>query len=287
MFGVDFAGVFTESVTKWGEALISKLPNLVLAIVAIVLFWLIAKLVRTALRRALDRLSDNRAVNRLLSTLSYLALVTVGLFIALGVLELDKTVTSLLAGAGIVGLALAFAFQDAVENLVSGVSLSIRRPFRVGDFIETNGEQGTVEDLSLRTTSLRRPEGQLVVMPNRMVFKTPLVNFTTAANRRVDVEVGVSYDDDLARVRRVASEAVGRVEGRDPGREVEVFFTGFGESSIDLVVRFWLSNVHPGHILSARSDAIERVKEAFDREGISIPFPVRALLGSPPVPPSN
>jgi len=282
MSGTDFTGLVADTLSAWLETLVSKLPNLALAILVIVVFWLIARGVRAALARALERLSDNRAVNRLLGTLSYVGLVIVGLFIALGILELDKTVTSLLAGAGIVGLALAFAFQDAVENLVSGVTLSIRRPFRVGDFIETNGEQGTVEDLSLRTTSLRRPQGQLVVMPNRMVFKNPLVNYTTATNRRVDLEVGVSYGESLERVRQVALAAVEPVDGRDPGRGAEVFFTGFGESSIDLVIRFWLADLHPGHVMGAKSEAIERVKEAFDREGISIPFPVRAVLGLPP-----
>jgi len=277
MSGQQMVSLITDKLHGWLEALISHLPDFGLAVVVLVLFWLIAKLVRAGVLRALSKTSQNQAVNGLIATFCFLALVGTGVFFALGILDLDKTVTSLLAGAGILGLALAFAFQDAAENLVSGVTISISQPFRVGDLVETNGFLGTVEDITLRSTAVRRAEGQLVLIPNSMVFKNPLINYTETSDRRVDVEVGVSYASDLAKAKRVALAALDGLEGRNLEREAELFYTGFGGSSIDFVVRFWLTDAFQGSYLAARSEAIQRIKVAFDREGISIPFPIRTL----------
>lgn len=269
--------IVTAKLDAWLEVLVAKLPNLALAVLVVVLFWLVARAARAVVRRGVARVSANRTVTNLLATLTYIALLAVGMFVALGVLDLDKTVISLLAGAGIVGLALAFAFQDAAENLISGITISVRKPFVVGDFIETNDHLGTVEDVTLRYTAIRRAQGQIVLIPNSMVFKDPLINYTETSDRRVDLEVGVSYADDLEEVKRVAIEAVAGVPGRNETRDVELFYTGFGGSSIDFVVRFWLTDAYQGSFMAARSEAIVRIKGAFDRAGITIPFPIRTL----------
>ena len=277
MSGQEMVSLVNDKLYGWLETLISHLPDFGLAVVVLILFWLIAKGVRSGVFRALSRTSQNHAVNRLIATAAFLALVGAGVFFALGIMDLDKTVTSLLAGAGILGLALAFAFQDAAENLVSGVTISISQPFRVGDFIETNGFLGTVEDISLRSTAVRRPQGQLVLIPNSTVFKNPMINYTETSDRRVDLEVGVSYADDLETAKRVAIAALDGLEGRNVERDAELFYTGFGGSSIDFVIRFWLTDAYQGSFMAARSEAIQRIKTAFDREGVSIPFPIRTL----------
>jgi len=277
MSGHEMVSLVTDKLYGWLETLISHLPDFGLAVIVLILFWLIAKGVRSGVFRTLTRTSQNHAVNRLIATITFLALVGAGVFFALGILDLDKTVTSLLAGAGIIGLALAFAFQDAAENLVSGVSISISQPFRVGDFIETNDFLGTVEDISLRSTAVRRPQGQLVLIPNSAVFKNPMINYTETSDRRVDLEVGVSYADDLEKAKQVAIAALDGLEGRNVERDAELFYTGFGGSSIDFVIRFWLTDAYQGSFMAARSEAIQRIKVAFDREGVSIPFPIRTL----------
>lgn len=273
----EMLSIVTEKLDAWLTALVAKLPNFALAVLVVVLSWIVAKVARSVARRGMARISDNRAVTNLFAALTYVGLLAVGLFVALGVLNLDKTVTSLLAGAGIVGLALAFAFQDAAENLISGITISVRKPFVVGDFIETNDFLGTVEDVTLRSTAIRRPQGQVVLIPNSMVFKNPLINYTETSDRRVDLEVGVSYASDLAEAKRVAIRAVEGVPGRNEARDVELFYTGFGGSSIDFVVRFWLTDAYQGSFMAARSEAIVRIKDAFDRAGITIPFPIRTL----------
>jgi small conductance mechanosensitive channel len=134
-----------------------------------------------------------------------------------------------------------------------------------------------VQDISLRLTTLRQPEGPLVLIPNKAVFQNPLVNFSRLGRRRIDVEVGVAYGEDLPRAREVALAAVEQVEGREQATPPELFYTAFGDSSITFTARFWIDETRQADWLAARSDAIVRIKQAFDDAGITIPFPIRTL----------
>ena len=270
-------GPVFEKLFAWQEQALSMLPNLVVAVLVLLFFWVLAKVFRALVRRGMGRVSQNLAVVRLAGTFTYVAVLLAGVLVALGVLKLDDTVTSLLAGAGIIGLALAFAFQDAAENLISGIVISVSRPFGVGDLIETNDHFGTVEDITLRSTALRRPAGQLVLIPNAMVFKNPIINFTETSERRVDLDVGVSYGDDLERAQEVALAAIEGIAGRNDDRPAELYYTAFGDSSVNFVLRFWLENAYQGSFFNARHEAIIRVKKAFDEAGLTIPFPIRTL----------
>ncbi len=265
------------TVSGWAEGLVGSLPDIVAALLVLLFFWGVATLVRNALLRILERVSQHRSVQRLLATVAYGAVLAVGIFAALGILELDRTVTSLLAGAGIVALALGFAFQDTAENFISGVLLAFRRPFREGDVVETNDHMGVVEAINLRATMLRTFEGQRVYIPNSTVFQNSLVNYTELGRRRVDLACGVAYGDDLERAREVAVQAIEPLEARDPGRPVEFFYEGFGDSSIDFVVRFWIGFSAQPQFLAARSEAIVALKKALDEAGLTIPFPIRTL----------
>lgn len=265
-------------VSEWIEAAITSLPNLVAAVIILVVFWLLAKGARRLLSRVLERVSDYRAVNRLLSTMLFILVVGLGTLIALGALNLDKTVTSVLAGAGILGLAVGFAAQDTVENLIAGILLSVRRPFREGQLISTGDNVGVVDEINLRATVLRTASGQHVFIPNKEVFGNALTNYSALGSRRVDLNCGVSYADDLDEVRRVAIRAMEDVSGREPERDIDFYYEEFGGSSINFVVRFWIpfSQSHADY-LGARSEAVVRLKKAFDESGISIPFPIRTL----------
>lgn len=117
---------------------------------------------------------------------------------ALIVLGLSKTVTTLLAGVGILGLALGFAFQDIAENFIAGVLMAFRRPIYIGDLIESNDFVGTVEEINLRTTVIRTADGKHVLIPNSEVLQNSIVNFSRSSELRVDLACGVSYGDDLA-----------------------------------------------------------------------------------------
>lgn len=134
-----------------------------------------------------------------------------------------------------------------------------------------------VEHITLRSTLLRTLQGQLAVIPNREVFQKPLVNFSHFGGRRIDLSVGVSYGTDLQQARQVALAALADVSTRDPEQDVEVFYEGFGESSIDLTARLWIRFEREAEFLAARSEAVIGIKAAFDAAGITIPFPIRTL----------
>lgn len=273
--------LLVAKLVTWWQALILHLPNIVVAVLVLVAFWLAARLARRVLLRALRRVSHSAQVAKLLAQTAFLGLLAAGVFVSLGILDLQKTVASLLAGAGIIGLALGFAFQDIAANFMAGIYLSVRHPFQRGHLIETKDFFGTVERVQLRWTELRTPEGQLVLIPNRQVFENPILNYSTSGRRRVDLPVGVSYDDDLDTVKKVAIEAVEGVPSRRQDLPVELFFEKFGESSIDLVVRFWIDFAKQADYLGARSEALQRIHKAFGAAGLTIPYPTRTLEFGP------
>ena len=264
-------------VVDWTYGLIESLPNVLAALVVLLAFWGIARLVRGVVARVMDRFAHQPEITRLSAAAAYVAVLAIGLVLALGTLNLDKTVTSLLAGAGILGLALGFAFQDIAENFIAGVVLNVQDQFNEGDIIESNDYTGTVERVQLRATTVRTFQGQRVLIPNAMVFKNPLINFSQGGRRRVDIPVGVAYGDDLEKVRRVAIEAVETLKYRDTSEPVDLFYGEFGDSSINFEVRFWIDFSRQVDFLKARSDAIMAIKRAFDRNDITIPFPIRTL----------
>ena len=267
-----------HKVESWGDTAISALPNFVVAVIVLILFWLLSKLVRGALRRGLRHTRMSEPVANLATTAASLVVFIAGFFFALGILGLDKTVTSLLAGVGIVGLALGFAFQDIAANFIAGVMISFRRPMKPGDLVETGDFFGVVQEINLRATLLRLNTGQIVFIPNKQIFENPIINYSRMKRRRVDLSVGISYGDDLNQAKEVAIGAIEALQSHQSGRPVELFFTEFGDSSINFIVRFWIDfEDRQADYLAAKSAAIEAIKEAFDKNDITIPFPIRTL----------
>ena len=274
--------IFVDKLVAWAESAWAMAPNLVVALTVVVASWFLARWTGRALCKALDHLSSSEDETQLPSLLGALARIVVfvgGAFVALGVLHLDKTVTSLLAGIGVVGLALGFAFQDIAANLISGVLLAVKKPFVAGDVIQYGEETGTVLRIDLRETQMRRFTGEVVIVPNRKLLESELTNVTQGAARRIDVAVGVAYDTDLEQAQRVACEAVASLDHvLTEDHAVEALYVSFGASSIDMDVRFWVDYLEePIRYVRLRSEAIVAIKAAFDEANISIPFPIRTL----------
>ncbi len=277
----DLRSKFNEEVTgkleTWLDTLISMLPEMVMALLVLIVFYVIGRLVRQAVHKLLSKATMNKTVIDLLETVVGIMIVSIGIFIALSVLNLDGAVTSLLAGAGIVGLALGFAFQDIASNFISGIILTLRHPFGIGDIIETNEVYGTVRKLNLRNTILQTPQGQIVYIPNKMVFENPLINFTENRERRVDLECGVSYAEDLNKVKKLATEAIEELENYNSDKDILFYFNKFGGSSINFKVCFWVDFRRNPDFLTPRSEAVIALKKKFDENDITIPFPIRTL----------
>jgi small-conductance mechanosensitive channel len=266
-----------EKLQGWLNDTIEMLPNLVLAAVILAIFLMIGKLIRRTVNRLLHKTTDNKTIIDLLETIAGVIVVGIGLFIALGVLNLQNAVTSLLAGAGIIGLAIGFAFQDIAANFISGILLSIRHPFGKGDIIESNDFYGTVKKINLRNTLVKTPQGQLVYIPNKVVYENPFINYTADHERRIDLSCGVSYGDDLEKAKQVAVKAVKSLDNYDDSKDVEFFYDEFGGSSINFKIRFWVNFRANPDYWQTRSDAIIAITKAFDEHDIMIPFPIRTL----------
>lgn len=267
----------TDKLESWLQSLIEMLPNLVVAVIVVVIFYLLAKVVRNLAHKLLTKISHNEAVNNLLVTLLSIAVISAGFFIALSILQLAEVVAALLAGVGILGLALGFAFQDIAANFVSGILIAIRQPFKVGDIIENSDYFGTVRDINLRVTTIATFQGLEVLIPNKNLFENPVVNYTRTQERRVDLDVGVSYGDDLEAVKSLTIETVSRLSSIDQKRDVTLFYTGFGDSSINFKVRFWAKSPKQPDFLQAQSDAIMAIQKVYNDNDIVIPFPIRTL----------
>ena len=273
----DALGLLWRKLEAWGAQIVLMLPNIFVALVLLVVTFYAAGFIRKSLGRVIARFSHSSALNNLILTLLYLGMLVLGFFFVLSVLNLDGVVISLLAGVGIIGLALGFAFQDIAANFISGVIIAVQKPFKVGDVIETNDYFGIIERITLRTIDIRQTTGEIVWLPNKMVFENPVTNFSVRGTRRIDLEVGVSYAEDLEQVQQIVVEALEDVKNREKSREVEVMYDEFGESSINFKARFWIAYKRQADYAGAKSDAIIRIKKAFDANGILIPFPIRTL----------
>lgn len=271
--------MFDEVIAKlerWGHEFVLLLPNLGVAAAVVVATWLVSILVGKAVSRVMSRVSDHRALNDLVRKLARLAVMAAGLLIALNVMQLEDAAATFLAGAGIAGIALGFAFQDLSANFIAGVAMAVRRPISVGELVETNDHLGIVDRIELRSTWLETLDGKLVMIPNRKVFENVVVNHSRLGYRRVEIPVGVSYDADLSAVRAAVTTAISGVSPR-LDRPIEVLFEKFGESSIDFIVRFWVKFRVQTDYLVAKSDALVAIRAAFEAQKITIPFPIRTL----------
>ncbi|MGI8631977.1 MAG: mechanosensitive ion channel family protein [Solirubrobacterales bacterium] len=235
-------------------------------------------LLRRLVRRIAERSGATGTLARLFGRLAAYLIVVVGLVYALA--TLGVRVGPLLGALGIGGIALAFALQEILSNLIAGILLQLRRPFRRGDQIVTNEFEGTVQDINLRVTTLRNFDGETVLIPNSKVLQCPIINWTETPTRRTTLTVGVAYDTDLDRAQQVLQDALKDVESVADAPLPEAFVVEFGDSSINFAVRFW----HRSEIAfmwRARDEAARALKRALDEQGIAIPFPQRTLWFGP------
>ncbi len=273
----EASNIVINKLDSWLDAAVGMFPNFLVAVVVLVIFFLISKVIRILLHKALSAWMSNEAVIRLILSLTSVIVMLVGLIIALNILHLEQTVTSILAGVGVIGLALSFAFQDAAANFIAGVSMAFKSPINVGDIIESNEFFGTVTHIGLRATTILNPQGQDIHIPNRLIFQNPYKHYTQHGTRRIDLEVGISYGDDLEKVERVTTAAIESMDQILKEKGVTFFYREFGDSSINFTIVYWVNYRTYMDYLGAVSEGVKRVKKAYDENDITIPFPIRTL----------
>lgn len=254
------------------RAFVQMLPQLIIAVLILVVTWLVAK---SAVRIA-DRITKHTHIRedlkQLLDTLVRIAIWVVGVVIALTVAIPSFTPASAFAGLGVGALAVGFAFQDIFENFLAGVLIMLREKMRIGDLIDCEGITGKVERITLRETHIRQLSNELTIVPNSKLFKNPVKILTDEAMRRDEIIVGVGYDCDLEEAQRVMREAVEGLDNIVHEKPVLVVARSFGASSIDLLVQWW-APTGSIDIRLTRHSVVVAVKQALDEAGIDIPYP--------------
>jgi len=266
-----------EKLGGWFDVVISHIPNFIVAVIIAILFSFIARLAGKGMKNVLRRSLDSTQIADLTASIFKVIVLSVGVFIALDFMGLKSTVTSLLAGAGIVGLAIGFAFQDMTENLIAGIAMGIRKPFKAGDVIETDNVFGSVHSINLRNTLIESFYGQLILVPNKILFRNVLRNYSTLGVRRIEVPVGISYADDIEKASEVIVDKINQFDFVIRKNETAVYAEGFGDSSINLLVWFWIKYPGEPDFMTVRHKGVVAVKQALDAADISIPFPIRTL----------
>ncbi|ULC58225.1 mechanosensitive ion channel family protein [Flaviramulus sp. BrNp1-15] len=271
-------GNLIEKLQGWFNTIIENIPNLILAIIVLVAAYFTAKYVNKIVNKLVSKRVSQASISNMIARISAVVVVLAGLFLALGILNLSKTLTSLLAGAGVAGLAIGLALQGTLSNTFAGVVLSFRKKIQIGNWVETNGFSGEVIDINLKDFTLREADNNMVVIPNKLILENPLKNYSLTTKMRVFLECGVGYESDLEKVEQLTKETIAKTFDQvESSNDVEFYYTEFGDSSINYLCRFWIDAESMLEKLKAKTKAIIEIKKAYDKEGINIPFPIRTL----------
>lgn len=265
------------------ENFVNSIPTILSAVLILVVSYYGGVLLSRLLQRVLERQNADAGVTHLLTKTLKWTIIILGVITAL---QKFFNVTAFLAGLGIIGFTIGFALQNIMQNFVSGVILLVQRPFRVGNSVSIAGHDGTVLKIGLRTTEMKTLDGRIVFLPNADVLAQPIVNYTRADMRRIELPVGVAYDSDPEAVRKVILGELKHVKGCVDTPEPFVVFHTFGASSIDLTVYFW-EDTSIASPLAAKDEALTRIKKAFEKKNIEIPYPIQIQYNRPLKPPST
>ncbi|GGG58280.1 mechanosensitive ion channel family protein [Bizionia arctica] len=266
-----------DKLDGWLEAIILKLPNFIMAILIMVCFYIIAKVIRNLLRRYLLKHIGQKSIQDIISKIVFLIVILFGFFIALGVLELNKVLTSVLAGAGVVGLAIGLALQGTLSNTIGGLILSFMPKLKIDDYIETDSVKGFVSEISLRSIVVRRPDNNYTIIPNNTFITNPFTNYSLSKRSRITVSCGIGYESDLQEVEDLVTKIISENFKQQDGEGVEFYFTEFGDSSINFITRFWIDMVSSRENYAESHKAIKLIRHHFNTNNINIPFPIRTL----------
>ncbi|QFI63760.1 mechanosensitive ion channel family protein [Qipengyuania flava] len=269
---MNYIKTLRDQLQDMGEGFVESLPSLAIAIFIVFLTWIVARFGARISDMIVGRTELRASLKTLIDTLVKLGIWLAGLFIAAIVVMPGLTAASLLAGLGIGAVAIGFAFQDIFENFLAGVLIMLREKMRIGDVIECEGITGKVEHITLRETHVRKLSGELTVVPNSILFKSPVEILTDDSQRRHEVVVGVSYDTQLDRAAEVIRQAVEDVEDVLASKGIDIFAQEFNSSSVDFLVRWWAGST-PRDGWESKDKVVRAVKAALDEAGIEIPFP--------------
>lgn len=270
----SFETIFND----WKQSTEAIIPKILLAILIIIAFYFMGKLAKNFSLRFYKRIfKTNTTAPIIISIVVYFFFLFSGVFLALQVLGLEKMLTHLLAGAGIIGIIAGFAFKDIASNAFAGLLVNMQHPFKVGDWVQIQDTYGVITKIGWITTVIKTVPGQEVNIPNQLIYSNTFSNFSTYGMRRIILETGVSYGDDLDHVKTVALDEVKNIAEVLQDQPIDFYFTDIGGSTYNFQLRFWIKFTDNNDYQRGMSDAIMHIKKRFEKENISIAYPVTTL----------
>lgn len=267
-----------EQVQEMIDGFIRALPHILIALIVFFIFSLIGITVRALIQRGSNRYGRRPNLGIVLGRLAQWSILLLGLVLAMVIVFPSFTAAQLVQLLGIGSVAIGFAFRDILQNFMSGLILLIGEPFRIGDQIVVNGFEGTVEDVQTRDTSIRTYDGRKILVPNAY-FLTNIVTVNTAFDmRRIEYDIGIGYDDDVAHARHVILETLSSLDGilADPAPEVLV--VGLGEYSVNLRARWWIQPPRRADMVETRNQILRALTVSLRANGVQIPYPIQQVI---------
>ena len=254
-----------------------RIPYICIALVVFTIFWLLSKVFKFFVRKTLsDRTYTRQNLVLVLNRVGASAIIFFGFLIAMVIAIPGFTPGQLMSALGIGSVAIGFAFKDIFQNLLSGVLILLSEPFKIGDDIIVSGMEGTVEDIQIRATYLRSPDGRRIVIPNATVYTSAVTVNTAYKRRRCEFIVGIGYEDDVQKAKEIVLNILDRDSSilSQPGFSVNV--AALADFSVNLKVQWWVDTGETGTSNSI-SSVQEKVIHAFAENDVSIPYPVQEV----------
>ncbi|AYA03151.1 mechanosensitive ion channel family protein [Acinetobacter sp. WCHAc010034] len=266
-----------STIDKFAAAFWERVPYLCIALIVFAVFLMLSKLFKFFVRKTLaDRSYTKQNLVLVLNRVGSSAIMFIGFLIAMVIAIPGFTPGQLMSALGIGSVAIGFAFKDIFQNLLSGILILLSEPFKIGDDIIVSGMEGTVEDIQIRATFLRSPDGRRIVIPNATVYTSAVTVNTAYPRRRCEFAVGIGYEDDVQKAKEIVMGILDRDPAilSQPGFSVNV--SALADFSVNLTVRWWI-NTSETTISGSISAIQERVIQAFNENGVSIPYPVQEV----------
>ena len=266
-----------STIDKFIAAFWERLPYIFIALTVFTLFYLFSKLFKIFVRKAIsERSYSKQNLVLVLNRVGTSAILFLGFLIAMVIAIPGFTPGQLMSALGIGSVAIGFAFKDIFQNLLSGILILLGEPFKIGDDIIVGGLEGTVEDIQIRATFLRSPDGRRIVIPNATVYTSPVTVNTAYSRRRCEFTVGIGYEDDTQKAKALIEKILSNTPTILSTPKYSVNVTALADFSVNLTVRWWVDTTEVT-TSSSISEIQEQVKNLFGEKGISIPYPVQEV----------
>ena len=274
---MDFS-IAWQKINQMGRDFMALLPNLLFGLVVFVVFIFIARGVQSGVERLVANRHQSQSLKLLLSRLSYVAALVLGILVTVTIMVPSFTPASLISALGVGGVAIGFAFRDIFQNFLAGVLLLLTEPFKINDQITYKDFEGTVETIQTRATTIKTYDGRRVVIPNAELFINVVTVNTAYDMRRLQYDVGIGYGDDIAQARQLIVEALREVEGVLTEPAPEALVVDLAGSSVNIRARWWINPPRRADIMGAQDRVLEAIKTKLTAHGIDLPFPTQQIL---------